>query len=284
MNHEQKKQIKDALVRYAAHYTNADAVANSMDGVSATTVAMVTNYNWDMVSEAQWGMLARQVGFYCGDWKYAETTASLLLRVLLNDAQNYAMVYGVAMAAGTGKTFCTTQYARTNNNVVYITGRSTYNRKTFIAALLQVCDYTDIPESTPDRLKMAATLIAAKTQPLIIIDEAHLLKDRVLHLIVLLAEYLNGQAGLILMGDSSLRTRIVEGVRLKKPGFDDIYKMTGRRFVTLGNAAPADVQAVCRANAVNDEDTIAYITTESNGNLHIATSLITQIVRTGIAA
>ena len=284
MNHEQKKQIKDALVRYAANYTNDAAVANSLEGVNAATIALVMNYNWEMVTDAQWDMLARQVGFYCGDWKQAETTANLLLRVLLNDAQNYAMVYGVAMATGTGKTFCATQYARQNHNVVYINGRSNYNRKTFMAALLQVCDYTDIPESTPDRLKMAATLIAAKTQPLIVIDEAHLLKDRVLHLIVLLAEYLNGQAGLILMGDTTLRTRIVEGVRLKKPGFDDVYKMTGRRFVTLGNAAPADVHAVCRANGLYDEDAIAYINTQSNGNLHIATSLITQIVRTGIAA
>jgi type II secretory pathway predicted ATPase ExeA len=133
-------------------------------------------------------------------------------------------------------------------------------------------------------LQQLTAIIATKDEPLLIIDDAHLLKDRVLHLVVLLANSVYGSAGIVIMGDTALRMRIIEGVRTKKPGFEDIYQTIGRRFITMDTLAPTDIPAICRANGIHDDDMIAYICRESSGNLHTATCLIQQHVPQRMAA
>src|ERR1043165_4447123 len=105
MTNEQKKQVKDALVRYAANFDTQQQAAESLKGVSASTISQIKNNNWELLSERMWHHIARQVGFYCGEWQPADTSAYLLLNILFGDAQHYAMTYGIAFAKGTGKTF-----------------------------------------------------------------------------------------------------------------------------------------------------------------------------------
>lgn len=73
---------------------------------------------------------------------------------------------------------------------------------------------------------------------------------------------LQNKSGVVILGNDKLRSRIIEGVRLKKAGFDEIYKAIGRRFITLGSLAPKDIELVCRANGLYDDGdidkTIAY--------------------------
>ncbi len=133
-------------------------------------------------------------------------------------------------------------------------------------------------------LQKLAAVISTREQPLLIIDDAQKLKDRVLHLVVLLANSLMDKAGIIIMGDDKLRMRIIEGVRLKKTGFNDIYKTIGRRFITLNYLSPADVATVCHANGLHDEDVISYIREACNNNLHTATCLISQHTQQQLAA
>jgi len=122
-----------------------------------------------------------------------------------------------------------------------------------------------------------------KSRGLLILDDAHKLKDRVLHLVVLLANRLAGKSGIVIMGGDDLRMRVIEGVRLKRIGFDEIYKSIGRRFITLGSLGPKDVELVCRANGLYDEDRISHIN-ESCDNLYTATQLIMEEMRMRMAA
>lgn len=283
MTHEQKKQVREALIRYTGNYTSVTEAAATLDAVSASTISLIKEHNWEQLSDRIWYNVARQVGFYCGEWQAADTSAHLLLRILMGDAQRYGMAYGIAIGNGMGKTFTAARYAHENSNVVYVTGSDGYNRKSFLTTLLWAAGH-EADGTAPAMLRQLISVIKEKEQPLLIVDDAHKLKDRVLLLLVLLANSVAGTAGIIMMGDASLRMRIIEGMRLKRPGFDEIYKTIGRRFIALQYLSPGDVAAVCRANGIHDEDVISYIAETSNNSLHTATSLIITQAQQRMAA
>jgi hypothetical protein len=283
MTNEQKAQVRDALLRFAANYASQAEAAAQLKGVSATTISQVKNNNWELMSESMWHNIARQVGFYCGEWQAADTSAYLLLRILLGDAQHYNMTYGIAIAPGLGKTFTAGRYIREHDETFYVAGNSAFNRRSFMTHLMEASGL-EAKGNLPEMMQRFAFYVTSKEEPLLIIDDAHKLKDRVLHLLVILVNSLAGNAGVIIMGNDQLRMRIVEGLRLQRPGYDEIYKSIGRRFITLGSAGPKDVDLVCRANGIYDDDVIAHIREESSNNLHTATFLIQQHIQRCIAA
>src|SRR6185437_13725271 len=105
MTNEQKRQVRDALIRYTSNFDTQTHASESLQGISSSTISQVKNNNWELLSERLWHHIARQVGFYCGEWQPADTSAYLLLRILFSDAQHYAMAYGIAIGTGMGKTF-----------------------------------------------------------------------------------------------------------------------------------------------------------------------------------
>ena len=283
MTNEQKKQVREALLRYASNFETQTLAAESLQGISSSTISQVKNNNWELLSDRLWHHIARQVGFYCGEWQPADTGAYLLLRILFSDAQHYAMAYGIAIGAGLGKTFTAGHYTRENDNIFYIAGNDSYNRKSFMCALLNAAG-KEAKGTVPDLMKQFADYAGTKEEPLLIIDDAHLLKDRVLHLVVILANSVAGKAGVVIMGGAELRMRIIDGVRLKKVGYDEIYKSIGRRFITLGSLGPKDVELICHANGVHDDNLIRHINEECGNNLHNISRLLVQYTEMNIAA
>lgn len=282
MTNEQKKQVRDALVRYAGNFETQTKAAESLNGVSSSTISQVKNNNWELLSDRLWHHIARQVGFYSKEWQPADTGAYLLLRILFSDAQHYAMTYGISMSRGLGKTFTAHHYIRENEATYYIACNDNYNRKSFITALMTGVGL-EAQGTVPELMQKLTDFLAEKDEALLILDDAHKLKDRVLHMAVLLANSLSDKIGVVVMGIDQLRIRIVEGVRLKKVGFDEIYKSIGRRFITLTCLGPKDVELVCRANGLYDEDTISQISDECE-DLHKAVQLITEHTQMDIAA
>jgi DNA transposition AAA+ family ATPase len=283
MTNEQKLQVKDALMRYIACFDTQAEAANNLNGVSPAIISQVKNNNWDMISERLWQHIARQVGFYGGQWHAADTSTSLLLRILLSDAQHYCMSYGIAIARGLGKTFTATQYARKHDHVIYICANSTHNRRSFIAELLYAVGIK--PSGTmPDMINSFSATFTAKDAPLLIVDDAHLLKDRVLQLLVAITNTLTGKAGVVLMGTEELITRITEGTQEQKTGFDRIYDTLGRRFITLNSLNPKDIEVICRANNLDEDSAIMAVAEACNGNLHNINSHLTRIRLMKIAA
>ena len=279
MTNQQKKQVREALIRYTGNFGTQTEASESLQGISASTISQVKNNNWELLSDRLWHTIARQVGFYSEANGYeiqpADTSAYLLLRILFSDAQHYAMAYGIAIGAGLGKTFTATCYTRENENTCYTTGHENHNRKSFMIALMRSAGL-DPKGSVPQMMEQFTAHISLLDEPLLIIDDAHKLKDRVLHLVVLLANALAGKVGIVVMGNTELRIRIIEGVRLKKIGFDEIYKSIGRRFITLTCLGPKDVELVCRANGVYEEEVINHIVGASDNDLHTAIHLIHQ--------
>jgi AAA domain len=283
MTNEQKRQVRDALVRYAGNFETQTLASDSLQGISTSTISQVRHNNWELLSERMWHNIARQVGFYNDEWKPADTSTYLLLRILFSDAQHYGMTYGIAIGNGLGKTFTASHYVRENDNTWYVACNDQLNRRSFMTALFNAAGLAG-KGTVPEMMQQFNDHLGTREEPLLILDDAHKLKDRVLHLVVLIANSLAGKAGIIIMGADKLRTRIIEGVRLKKIGFDEIYKSIGRRFITLGSLGPKDVDLVCRANGLYDDETISHIKQTCGNDLHLAVQLIQEHTQMNIAA
>ena len=267
MTHEHKLQVKDALMRYISSFETQGEAAASLQGISQATISQVKNDNWDLLSNKLWLHIARQVGFYCGEWHPADTSASLLLRILFGDAQHYAMSYGITMSAGLGKTFTARQYKREQENVIYIPCSAAHNRMSFMNLVMETAGLqpTDL---IPDMINDFTASVSEREQPLVIIDDAHKLKDRVLQLVVALANTLTGTVGLVIMGNEELRPRLMEGVLSRKTGYERLYNAFGDRFITLTSLSPRDVELVCKANNLFDEATIANVIDTCSNSMH----------------
>ena len=283
MNGEQKLQVKGALLRYITCFPTQAEASEKLDGITPTLISQVKHEHWDNISDHTWQNLAKQVGFFCGEWYAAETSTWLLLRILFSDSMHYTMAYGIAIGSGLGKTFTACNYVREHKNVFYLAGNENHNRHTFMQSLMQAGDL-DTEGTTPVLLEKFKNYISSVDEPLIIADDAHLLKDRVLHLLVALTNMLGGVAGIIIMGRDELRTRITDGVRLKKKGFDQVYQTFGKRFITMGKLGPHDIEVICNANGLVDENIINHISEECNGSLHNITHLVERYKPLSIAA
>jgi AAA domain len=283
MTHEQKKQVRDALIRYVNRFDTQTKAAATLHGISTSTISMVKNNNWEHLSDRLWFLLARQVGFFSGEWQAADTSVHMLLGILLGDAQRYGMTYGISIGRGLGKTFAASRYTYKHESVFYVDGAECANRRTLMTSILNAAGIVN-RGSVPDMMHEFTVAASNMDEPLIIIDDAHRLKDRALHFAIQLANTLAGNAGIVLLGDSSLRERVIEGVRTHRTGFDDIYKAIGRRFITLGSLAPRDVELVCHANSIHDKDIIEVIEQQCNNNLHTVTTLIHEHREMDLAA
>ncbi len=283
MTHEHKLQVKDALMRYISSFDTQAEAAASLQGISQATISQVKNENWELLSNKLWLHIARQVGFYCGEWHPADTSASLLLRILFADAQHYAMSYGITMSTGLGKTFTAKQYKREQENVIYIPCSEAHNRRSFMNLVMETAALLPT-DSIPDMINSFTASVSAREQPVVIIDDAHKLKDRVLQLAVALSNTLTGTVGVVIMGNEELRPRIMEGVLTLKTGYERLYSALGKRFITLTSLSPRDVELVCKANNLFDEATIRDISETCADNLHGIPEMIHKNRQVNIAA
>jgi hypothetical protein len=278
MTTEQKLQIKEALVRYVAGYPTATAAAHTLRGITTQHVAQVQHNNWELLSEKTWHQLARQVGLFETEWNPADTGTHLLLRILFSDAQHFALAYGIAISSGLGKTYTARQYLRENENACLITCSEAHNRKTFITAVLEGLNQPT-GGTVPQQVQQLSDAVTACNDPIIIVDDAHKLKDRVLHFLVTIVNCISDRCGVVIMGNEELSTRIITGARQDKEGFAMIYKTIGRRFITLGRPGPNDVDMICQANHLVNADVIDYIKEQCGNSLHGIEQLVQRSLR-----
>jgi hypothetical protein len=79
------------------------------------------------------------------------------------------------------------------------------------------------------------------------------------------------------MGGYELRGRILESMMNDENRHETIYKTIGRSFISLGQMGPDDVQLICHANNVRDENRISYIKEQCKTNLHPIAQLVHEI-------
>lgn len=267
MTNEQKQQICERLRAYVEQKGSGNKAAASMTGVSSATVSKVLSGKWDTISDDMWRSIAAQCGHKAEGWQLVETRAYKAMTFTLENAQRDSLVMAVIGEAGSGKTEAIKNYAAGGRNVYHLVCSEYWNRRTFMAKVLQSMGEIYSGTTVADMMDAIVDTLKRKESPLIVLDEADKLSDQVLYFFISLYNQLEGRCGIIMTATRYLRARIEKGLRLNRKGYAEIYSRIGRKFVELPLHNSEDVAAVCSANGVTDPKTINSIIDEADGDL-----------------
>ena len=272
MTTEQKKQIAEQLRAYCGQKGSQNKAANSLNGVSSATISKVLSGQWDTIADDMWRSIAAQIGVLAGaaearGWQVVKTRAYEVMTFTLENAQRDSLVMAVIGEAGSGKTEAIKNYAAGGRNVYLLVCSEYWNRRTFMAKVLQSMGEIYSGTTVADMMDAIVDTLKRKESPLIVLDEADKLSDQVLYFFISLYNQLEGRCGIIMTATRYLRARIEKGLRLNRKGYAEIYSRIGRKFVELPLHNSEDVAAVCSANGVTDPKTINSIIDEADGDL-----------------
>ena len=268
MTTEQKQQIADMLRAYCVQKGSQNKAANSLSGVSSATISKVLSGQWDTIADEMWRSIEAQAGSTGGrGWQVVKTRAHDVMTFTLASVQADSLTAAVIGGAGSGKTEAIKNYAAAGRNVYHMVCSEYWNRRTFMAKLLQNMGATVSGFTVSDMMDNIVDTLKRKESPLIILDEADKLSDQVLYFFISLYNQLEDQCGIILAATSNLKSRIERGVRLNRKGYAEIYSRIGRKFVELPLPDSEDVAAVCVANGVSDSRAVNKIADGCDGDL-----------------
>lgn len=282
MRKDEKQQITARLKEYCGQKGSQNKAANSMNGVSASTVSKVLAGDWDTISDEMWRAIAAQTGHETKAWRIAETRAYSRMCFLLDNARGDSLVLAVTGDAGCGKTEAIRNYAATHRHVYHLCCSEYWNRRTFMGKLLQ-CMGVDFTGSTvSDMMDDIIDTLKRKERPLVVLDEADKLSDHVLYFFISLYNQLEGHCGIILCATGFLEMRVRRGLRTRRKGYEEIYSRLGRKFVELQVVNGEDIAAVCVANGLSDVKAINRIVEDSECDLRRVKRAVWALQKEGV--
>lgn len=273
-----KQQIANALRGYCERYDSQAKAANSLKNVSPATISQMLNCKWELIRDDMWRNVAAQIGWKEEKWNAVATRDFTTLTRILGDVKDNALVMAVTGDAGSGKTFALKQYTESNKQVYMLCCNEYWNRKAFLNELLQAMGRDASGLTVNDMMLEAVRYLKMQESPLLILDEADKLSDKVLYFFISLYNALEGECGMLMVATSHLELRIRKGVKANRKGYNEIWSRIGRKCVTLKGVSAADITAVCEANGVTDRRDIDLVINDSESDLRRVRRKIHAIV------
>lgn len=269
MTTEQKQRIQSLLTDYVAGYPSQSHAAATLDGVSEATVVQVLKNNWQLISDAMWRTIGRQVGWNEKQVELVETMNLQTLILYFDLAHEHGETFAIVGPAGSGKSHTGKWYARSmrGRHVYYLECAGYWNKKYFLQELLQAMGRDNTGMNVYEMMKDIVATLRRQEKPLIILDEVDKLSDPVLQFFITLYNELKGTCGFVWTSTDAIQKRINKGISAKRMGYNEIFSRLGRRFITLPGVSANEVRQLCLAHGIDSEEDIAMIRNDYEGDL-----------------
>lgn len=260
MNTEFKNQIVAAAKAKAqSPGWSQNKVANAAE-ISAGTLSDMINGKWELIRDGMWMKLADSLGLKTNIRLRAAQTANYkLMQQTLKLAQKRSISMAISYEAGVGKSYGAEDYVASNKNTYYLCCDEHFTKRLFLLKLGSSMGLNLDQFPTVEIVERIVKYLLTIEKPLVIIDEADKLNDRVLMLFIGFYNRLNGNVGFVLMGAPFLSRRITRGAERNKMGMREIYSRIGHNFISLDPVKEKDVKAICEANGITEPITITEI-------------------------
>lgn len=274
MTDQRKKQIADDLREFVKRVGSANKASKMLNKISGGTISNILNDVWQHISADMWRNIESQMGGKQKSWNIAETSNYNALMQLYADAKEDSQVYGVVIDPGSSKSFTAKQFSIQNKDVFWLECGEFWNQRKFLKELLKAMGVKSPGYYTHEQMETIVEELARRENPLIIIDEADKLKDKVLYFFITIYNELYGHCGIILQATHGLRIRVRRGVERDTKGYKEILSRLGGKFVELDPPTKKDVTMICNANGVFDELTITEIWNKCDRDLRRVQRLV----------
>jgi DNA transposition AAA+ family ATPase len=268
MNPETKEQIKNDLAQYVAKVGGQMAASRRLKDISNATISNIVNGKWENIADSMWISIQKQIKGVEGDKWLIDTTTARMVKIAkhYNDAKNYALVFCMVGAAGSGKTAPAKLF--TEHKEVYLVKCKEYlNRKTFLAELLATMGKDSFGYTVDELMANVLGVLHRAKNPVIILDEADKLTDQVLLFFITIYNETEDKCGLVMQATDHLQRRINNGCSLNKKGYKEIFSRIGRKFIELPENTEDELLRIVKLNGVDDEEQAIKIVNESEGDI-----------------
>lgn len=263
-----QEQLTDLVSR-----SSQNKLANKA-GVSAATMNHMINGKWELIKEEMWRKV--QVNLKLDtDWKHAATTNFTYITQLLQAAQLRNMSIAISYREGHGKSHAYKAYERSNDNVIYVECKNYWTKKQYVQNLLRAAGLS-AAGTIGELVDQFIDHVQSLSNPLIIIDQADKLNDRLLDLFMDFYNDLEGHCAFLISGVPALEKRILRGVQRDKIGYREMYSRLGRKFIKLDKTTLTDVANVCIANGCTDQDFHVQVYNECEGDFRRVKRMVEQ--------
>lgn len=252
MNTTQKQAIVSELINLSAKDSQSK-IAKRAD-VSTATISQMINKNWDLIRDEMWQRVKINLRIEL-EWQTAETTNLKELTKALRSAQQRSISICIVHDAGAGKSHTYKLYERTFENVIYIECKNYWSKKSYVKQLLTACGL-DTNGTIEELIERFIKHVKGMQKPLVIIDQFDKLKDSSMDLFMDFYNDIDGYCGFVLSGVPALKKRIERGCQCDRIGYRELKSRIGKKYIPLYPVKEKDVQAVCYANGVTDEQFI----------------------------
>jgi len=263
MTNEMKERIAGQLRTYVARYESQNKAVNSLKDVSAGTVSCILNGKWDNISDDMWLRLSAQVSGG-GDWQICETAAFRSLMLYLQDSKEESGVMWITGPAGIGKSTAASIFESENRNVYCLVCSEDMHKGDFVRELAGKIGIRTTGMTIRETLQMIIKELVKQDSPLLIFDEGDKLTDSVLYYYISLYNALEDKCGMVFLSTNYMIERMRKGVMRGKKGYDELDSRICRRFVNLALVNSNEVEAICRANGLNDARAIRTVQAEAS--------------------
>lgn len=266
LSHEEKVAIYRMLQKYVKRYPSQNKAAMSLKGTSPATVSTIlSNMDWQKVSDEMWRKIARQVKeVETNGWKIVETYGYKEMTSVMEDARCNKNVTWIVGEAGCGKSTAARMYSSENRNVFVVLCSEDMGRSDFVHELSRAIGVRTEGLGIRESFNMILDELTKMYFPLLIFDEADKLIDSVFHYFIDIYNRLEDECGIVFLSTSYIIRRMECGLRYNKKGYNELHSRMGRKFYTVEKTTARDVYAICAANGIDDEKSIASVAKDAS--------------------
>lgn len=264
LTRDQKTKIVETLGTYIKRFKSQNQAVVSLKGISAGTVSQMLNGKWDNISEEMWLKLQAQIAMPTG-WTLCQTRAFLDVMTFLSFAKKESSVVWVTGPAGIGKTTAARAFANDHKNVFVLPCSEDMHKADFVRELAAKIGVNTNGMTVRETLQSIIKQLVTLESPLLVFDEGDKLTDSVLYYYVSLYNALEDKCGMVFLSTPYMEKRVRAGVQKGKKGYDELDSRISRRFVPLSSVNKVEIEAICRANGLEDEAAIRAVQLEASG-------------------
>lgn len=264
LSRDQKTKIVETLRTYIKRFKSQNQAVNSLKGISTGTVSQMLNGKWENISEDMWLKLQAQIAQPSG-WKICQTHAFQDVMTFLSFARDESSVVWVTGPAGIGKTTAARIFANDRKNVFILPCSEDMHKSDFVRELAGKIGVNTNGLTVRETLQAIIKQLVTLESPLLVFDEGDKLTDSVLYYYISLYNDLEDKCGMVFLSTAYMEKRIRAGVQKGKKGYDELYSRISRRFVPLSSVNQVEIEAICRANGLNEDSAIKTVQYEASG-------------------
>ncbi|BFO64089.1 AAA family ATPase [Chryseobacterium sp. KCF3-3] len=262
------KKRKDVTFKYSQV-----GLSNKL-GISNAYVSNMIAGKWDNISDAMWRKVQNILNIDF-DWNIAETTNYVNVTELLAKVQQKNLTVGISYDAGVGKSQAYIDYDRLNHNVIYVECKIYWKTKSYVKNLLNAAGL-EAEGTTEQMIDTFISHVMGLENPIIIIDQMDKLKEGAFDLFMDMYNDLFRCCGFVVSGVPALKKRILRGAKNDKIGYREAYSRLHKTFIELSPIDQEDVEVICKANGITDEEEISLIFNQCDGDLRIVRKDVTK--------